>query len=212
MVGIENERVTIPEVTAGKSVTTDLVLKGFDNKTIRRILLCNTPTGSEGGVVATDNDGNITDTILCNGKLNSLAQHNMSIQLTVNGANIFNGAGLTGHNHRAGVLADTFGDIILTPYGNSVGVYGETATNKPYGAIEEFGFGRDYTGFSVNNAIRTLQLSYTRTGLTADGAGAGKVPVPVRPEALNQALNLNIYAEAIKFFRIGNGGYNIAYV
>ena len=210
MIAIENERVTIPTIDANAATTktTDLVLKGYDNKTLRRILLVNSPTDAVEGVIETDSGGNAATNkpILCNGRLNSLAQNNLKVQLTVNGANLFNGNGLTGHNRRAAVLADTFGDIILTPYGNSVGVYGVNTNNGAAHGQVGYAFGRDYTGFSVNAAIRTLQLSYTRTGLAT-----GIVSI-LRPQAMNQQLDLNIYAEVIKIFRIGDGGYNIAYI
>ena len=212
MISIENERVSIPEVASGDTQTIDLVLKGYDNKTIRRVLFVNSPTSEIEGVVRTTDAGDPTNegNVLCNGKLNSLAQNNLTLQLTVNGSNLFNGAGLRGVNRRAGVLADTFGDVILTQYGNSTGVYGPTTNGHSNdGAtrnIFHFGYGRDYTGFNVNASIRTLQLSYSRTGLVV-----GAVEI-VRPQAFNQALDLNMYAEVIKSFTVSGNSYNIAYI
>ena len=209
MVGIENERVSIPKIeTTDSPKTTDLVLKGYDNKTVRRMLFINSPTDEKEGVYETTDQGvkATNNPLLCNGRLNSLAQRDMILQLNINGSALFNGQGLTGHNRRAGVLADTFGDVILTQYGNSTGVYGLEDNNGATRDRKEFSFGRDYTGFSVNASIRTLQLSYTRKALEN-----GTVAI-CRPQALNQALNLNIYGEVLKSFSINGGSYDIAYV
>lgn len=198
---IEHDRVIVPPIvaTAGDpspSQTTNFVINGFDNKTVNRVLMINTPRR------------NTTNTLT--GGLESVAQRGQKTQWRVNGANRLprDGDGWNRPNQRLAHLADTWGECNAPVVGHVPGIADSanvvaTAAAPLIGAL-------DYCGLIIGDRVRELQLSYTRVG-EYDVAAA--TPADQLQTLYNQELELNIYGEVEKSVAPdGRGGYNVRYV
>tara|TARA_R110000787_G_scaffold2377_3_gene9563 strand:- start:2800 stop:4200 length:1401 start_codon:yes stop_codon:yes gene_type:complete len=227
---IESDRFVVPAATDGVRSTNTFTLRGFNDKVLNRVLIVNSPTEANQGVVARDlaGTGNLEEALDA-GKLNSIAQYRYTVQCRVNGQAIFNGRGHgfdstlgategAGYNHRLAMTTDTWGDVSLCQAGNVTGmVYGDGitivdgTTNPIFTILEEKSInkvcmGSDYTGFRVQNRISHLEFDISRTGLaTANLAIATS-------QFANQQLHQIIYGEVPKVLTIQGGSYRVSYL
>ena len=110
---IEHDRLYLEALTASdavKSVTS--TVSGFDNKTINRILIINTPVTASGN---NSHNGGFNSNYMDRG---SVAQLNQKIQLRVNGENRFARDGITRPNERLAKLTDVWGTCNSIPGSN----------------------------------------------------------------------------------------------
>ena len=112
---------------------------------------------------------------------------------------------------RSMVLAETWGDINISPFSNRPAV----GNNKQGGVVNTKGCvppidannenGRigqsDYVGFDLSNRVNQLQVQFERIGILDANAKVESV-----------ALNLNIYAEVAKALIVKDGDYSVKYM
>lgn len=197
---IEHDRVIVPAgaPTAGNPSPTqnaNFVINGFDNKTVNRILMVNTPRRNQLNALT--------------GGLESVAMRGQRTQWRVNGANRLprDGDGWNRPNQRLAHLADTWGECNAPVVGHIPGL-DDSANVVAAGAAPLVG-ALDYSALIIGDRVRELQLSYTRVNeydAAAPGGDQGQT-------IYNQELELNIYGEVEKTVALnGRGGYNVRYV
>ena len=136
------------------------------------------------------------DNALGSGLLGSVALYKNSYQVSVNGSNLFSGDGPGSMNERLALLNDTFGDVVMTQFHNSIGVSTQT---ECVGDVKDFSGVYDYNGFRLEDKVRNLQLTYRRSKSEHQAAA-------------NKVIYLNLYGEVLKNISFSNGGYVISYV
>ena len=115
---IESDQFVVEAVAAGRQRLVQQI-RGFNNKVVNRVLLVSQPTAAIDGVLQTNASGAVLEPqiALDSGRLNSLAQNQLTVNARVNGANIFQGRGLgydettgdllgAGKMHRLGCLTE----------------------------------------------------------------------------------------------------------
>lgn len=207
---IEHDRAVVPafDTPDGNFQSTTLLINGFDNKTIRRLLIVNTQTNTNSIMRCVDFKG-----------LGSAAQHQQKIQLRVNGQNIYSGSGVTRPMERLARLTDTWGTCNSFPgtantYLQQVEIPGQQAANDVVDTTLIKRFGQlDYFGAGINDRILELQIDYSRLPIN------GKLnDTSLNPGQQNgghtykQQLFLNLFAEAQKRISVQGGGYSVLYV
>jgi len=167
-------------------------ISGFNNKSVRRLLLVNTPLDGYGA-------GSAQITRVADAGSNVI--YGGEVQLRVNGQNLFPGSGVQGANRRLGKLTDAYGPIDCTVLGNQAGFINTNNISDPlYTAM---GANIDYTGCRVDRRVEELQVSWSRTG--AYGAADPNL-------YMNTALTLNMYGEVDKgVMMVGGGEYEVVY-
>ena len=232
---IESDRFVLPIAVDSIRQTNSFVVRGFNDKIVNRVLICNNPTGGPTGFQGIkarkmDADGTFIEMALDSGALNSLAQNRYTLQCRVNGQSLFTGRGLgyddtfgaasqtgAGYNHRLAVTTDTWGDVAICQAGNTVGLCiglggDDKATNEAnYVAAAVFEpqrlfFGSDYTGFRVMNRVSHLEFDVSRTGLTDTN-----LPI-ANTEDFNQVINQIVFAEIPKVLQISGMNYRVSYL
>ena len=199
---------TLPASTAPVVQTENILLKGFDNKYVSRMLICFTPR-TEKVLVGKANE------VLANGYIGSYASINSKLQLRINGMNKLAGEGITRPNQRLAMLNDTFGNCNAVPGGNDIGMFA-TTDYFIYGGDDEetrtalqlqYTGTADYHGILVADRIQDLQVAFTRT-LQYDEVGSADSGTT----QFNDALRMTVFAEVQKAIvpRKG-GGFDIRY-
>ena len=225
---IESDQFSLAAVAAGRQRLQQQI-RGFNSKIVNRLLIVNRPTDATQGVIQSKADGTVTDTpkiALDSGSLNSLVQNRLTVNARVNGSNIFMGQGIgyddtqpadgllgAGNNHRLACLTDTWGDVAICAGGNSVGL--AVPLLSVAGTINEvvahkmgsFFYGSDYTGFRIMDRVSNLEIDYGRSFV--DGADDSAI---MHSNAVNQALDVVVYAEVPKVLQISGGSYRVAYL
>lgn len=192
---VEHDSVHIPAtgLTAdGVAVQTEnFLVSGFNEKSLRRLLLVNTPVSGYGaGTNAVARVGNAGSNTLYDGE----------VQVKVNGQNLFPGSGVKGANRRLAKLTDAYGPIDATILGNKAGsVYANNISDTLRNAL---GGRIDYTGMRVDRRINEMQIEVKRTG--AYGSADDN-------EILNTALTLNMYGEVDKGIVMDGMDYEVVY-
>ena len=178
---------------AGQSKTQDnrFLVNGFNNKTVERMLVVQTPLDSTSWI-----NGNTT---VGNSNVGSQAQLNNEFQFRVNGQNVLPRTGYTKKNQRLAALTDTYGECCLIPMGN----YSYVPRLEDFlDEIDPFVLGStDYTAVEIRRPVRELVVEYNRTNVEGIDNGA-----------INQALRLNLFGEVVKSIRVDNGSYVISYL
>jgi len=153
---IEHDMVVLPAITTigtGAILTTsDQSISfnphGFKNKTLKRLLMVNSPTSAivyaVPGTPTQNRHG---------GKLVSRTQYKQQVQFVVNGRALIAGNGITGANERLGYLHDTFGKCSSWPGCNQIGARGVHFVNY----LESTAC-QDYIGVNINEYIGDLQI------------------------------------------------------
>ena len=234
---LEVDRVNVPsiegvtEANTSPVQETQLLVNGFDNKRVSRMVMITEPTSPLSYRVDSYRDP-VLGVVAVNaafGKMGSMYQKDMELQVRVNGGNLFP-TPLKGGNRRLGLLVDTWGEC-LAPLGNmdspaSINDIGNGGTEMPE-ALQRLG-STDYTGWNLGGTrVQELILQYKRNGLYVTG---GYVSTPANPDAeppveqvitpipqnlnrFNQRVNLVLYGEVQKsLVPTGNGRYVISYV
>jgi len=204
----EHDLVQVPAVAqpvagASNSQSVKLRVKGFDGKIIGRVVMMkNLSSDALYAPTAT--------TLLGQGRFDSRSCIGENVNFIVNGSEVFSG-GLDTPAKRAMVLADTWGDINISPFSNSPSV----GNNKQGGVVNTFGCvapidannedGRigqsDYVGFDLSGRVNQLQVQFERVGILDTQAKVESV-----------ALNLNMYGEVAKVLSVANGEYSVKYM
>lgn len=208
--GADNSRVT-QNVSA--------IINGFDNKFVSRVLMVKSATNKDILVGGDDLSGGVSAAIAYgNGNAASIAQFEEQIQVRHQGANLFNGDGLKNDAWKQMLLQETWGVVNTPPFGSLQTVGGENmslvcqnvnglkvshldgdATNE---RLSESQGQYSYIGFQIEDRVKQLQFTYTRTVAKDDAA----------IKYTQMGLDVNIYAETRKQLVLGKNGYEVSYV
>jgi hypothetical protein len=168
------------------------LINGFNNKTVDRLVVVQTPNDSTTWV-----SGNNT---LWGANQTSVAQYKNQFQFRVNGQNKLPRDGYTKKNQRLAQLTESYGEFNLVPSANFVYVpnMNPVVNSEILPSLGKV----DYTCVEIKERVNELQLEYKRTG--------------VAPEAdnvkINQGLRLNLFGEVKKSLEVKGESYNIAYM
>jgi hypothetical protein len=176
------------------------LLKGFNDKFVEKVVIVNTPLDQASWRTGNNN--------IPSSNLGSVAQLDWAIQLRVNGQELFPSPSgyLMGKNRRLGKLVDSWGSTNIAPFQNMCGNSG--GPDKIYAVDMRGTEGQmDYTGFRLDDVIREMKLTTSRTAV-----GGGDADPATNP-GLRQSLRLNIYAISRKNITpLSNGQILIRYV
>ncbi len=191
---VEHDSVHVNAVApaAGSKTTQNnrFLVNGYNNKTVERMLIVQTPTDATTWRDGTNNVGAANQ--------GSLSQLNSSFQFRVNGQNKLPRTGFTRKNQRLAALTDTYGECTLMPTQNFV-YFPSIATFTPdENENKEFGQ-TDYTGVEIRESVREMVVEYNRDGVDGN-------------TDINQPIRLNLFAEVVKSIRVDNGKYIISYL
>lgn len=182
----------IPPAGTSKVQNNRFLVNGFNNKTVERMLVVQTPLDETSWV-----NGNTT---VGSSNVGSQAQLNNEFQFRVNGQNVLPRTGYTKKNQRLAALTDTYGECCMIPMGNFA--YVPRLENFLEGAVDTLILSStDYTAVEIRRPVKEMVVEYNRTNV--EGADNG---------AINQALRLNIFGEVVKSIRVDNGNYVISYL
>ncbi len=184
-----------------RAQSTSLLVNGFNNKSVERLLIVQTPTES-----ATWIDGNA---LLGGANQISVAQHKSTIQVRVNGANRIPRDGFTRKNQRLAALTDSYGPCTIVPSTNYIevidmaqflsdgqGTQADVDQRNVQGLKAQF----DYMCCEVRGPVQELVINYGRSGVAGNAN-------------LNQALTINLFGEVNKAVAVANdGSYVIQYL
>lgn len=210
---IETDRVVLPALTNVSGVLPNPVqevkfnVNGFNNKLVNRVVMCNQAT-SELTFKPNNNINEVFYTDFAN--IGSMGMLNQSLQVIVNGSNLFTEPVNTA-NKRLAMLVDNYGDATMPlGYAYTSGLKGETDNTSLVSKSLEILNNTDYSVFTLGGQrIQELVLEYKRTGQLNTTASVANQ----RFQRFNQQLNLVLYAEVQKTLVLGQGGnYVIQYV
>lgn len=193
---VESDSVLVDAITGipadgTKQQDKKFLINGFNNKTLDRLVVVQTPVDS-----ATWINGNDT---LWGANQTSMSQYKNQFQFRVNGQNKLPRDGYTRKNQRLAQLTDSYGEFNLVPSANFV--YVPEMTPVVEGEIRPSLGKVDYTCVEIKERVNELQIEYKRTGV----AGAGNVKI-------NQAVKLNLFGQVKKVLEVKGEAYNIAYM
>ena len=190
-----------------------LLIKGFDNKFINRMLIAPIPTGSD-AVLMTGAAGELSQ----GGNLVPIRQINATTQVVVNGANRLIGSGIQRSNEVLGLLVDTYGECATTLGIASTGLYSRLGElyfdggdlQHEESAQAYFGTA-GYIGLPIQDRISSLVLSYEYTS-QFNQMTAAAVEEKVSLNKFNTDLNVYVWAGIRKSLTmLGGGQYRVAY-
>ena len=167
------------------------LVNGFNNKTVDRLTVVQTPIDSATWVSGDDT--------LWGANQTSVSQFKNQFQFRVNGSNKLPRDGYTKKNQRLAQLTESWGEFNLIPSANFV--YVPEMTPLVSGTLRPSLGKVDYTCVEIKERVNELQLEYKRTGV--DGAGNTRI---------NQAVRLNLFGEVKKVLEVKGEEYNIAYM
>ena len=187
--------------------TTNKKVDGFNNKQVSRVVIMKERT-DQANLINANN-------VVGFGQLSSVAQHKEKVQVVLNGKPLFAGNdGIENEGYKAQLLSMTFGNINLAPYDNleCIGSDSPVANSvhktgvRPLVANKQSNEtgGLNYIGFSIEDKINDLQVTYKRTNVKYTNGEAN--------QPLNAPLNIHLYAEVRKQITISGGNYQINYV
>jgi hypothetical protein len=187
-------------------------LSGFDNKSVKRMLLVKTPQLKTTYQTAVN-----INTMY--GPLGSKAFFNESLQVRLNGANLYAGAGINKENQRLAMLTDTFGNSGAYPFGNGSAQVNDNVTDASRGLNINLGNSviseLDYYGINLNATVSDLQIEFGRDCLfvvdNTGGAGVGS-NAATNAASINQQIFINAFAEVKKSIIFQpDGSYLVVY-
>ena len=199
---IEHDVLSVADLGSAPAVvastqTTSKKVRGFDNKTVNRLLAIKTFSNK---ALATT-DGTAVEDV---GDMGSIAGYDEVFNVRVNGKNILTRNGNDkAPNARMAMVADTYGDFASYFGSNLINIAG-LADRVDDGVLRA---GRlDYFGLVINDLVKDLQFSYDRTSLATDGANDSKKRVKG-----NRGLDIHLHAEVARVLTMSPNGYNVAY-
>ena len=187
---LEQDRVIMPVATNGQSRTDTIRINGFNNKSVRRMLLVNVPS-------AIGNAG--TDRMKSDA---SEAQHSEKINFRLNGRNYFALGGIDSANKKLDALAFAWGPISI-PQGCQYDNLALATADNFLSADVSYTQGHlSYGGFWLSDRVSDMEVVYTRYGRNAAAGGTNQIA----------AFPMDIYAEVAKVLQVGaNGRVTVSY-
>tara|TARA_R110000744_G_scaffold21242_1_gene55154 strand:+ start:3401 stop:4714 length:1314 start_codon:yes stop_codon:yes gene_type:complete len=185
-------------------------VSGFDNKLVKRMLLCKSPTlkSTYQSTVGVNNRY---------GPLGSKSFFKESLQVRLNGSNIYPASGIVSENSRLNHLNQVFGNLSLYPFANG-SAYINAATDGDRTANIEEGnqiiSELDYYGVRINSEVSDLQIEFGReinwvTSSATDPASKTATDTA----SINQSFDMNCYAQLRRAITFSNdGSYTVTYV
>jgi hypothetical protein len=197
---VEHDQVVVNAVapTVGDSLVqrNRFLINGFNNKSVERLLVIQTPTNSATYTDATPRQVGV-------GRVGSFSQLNSEFQFRVNGQNKLPRDGFTKKNQRLAALVDAYGEAHLAPACNFVYVplMNDKLTGLDLNGLTQGMQGQlDWTAVEVREPVKELIVEYNRTGVHGN-------------DILNQALRLNLFAECTKAVSVqSDGKYIVSYL
>lgn len=162
------------------------LVNGFNNKTVSRLRVTQTPLDQATWRPATNNLGF--------GNQGSISTWNTEYQFRVNGSNKLSRNGVDKRNQRLAMLTDTYGICNMPSFQNFTYVPEMTPILPfPQGDL-------DYTGLHIDEKVQELVVEMTRTGVSGN-------------DRINQALQLNLFGEVTKSLAMNkDGSYTVSYI
>ena len=198
---VEHDQVQLlandPGVENTATQEASYLVKGFNDKYISRVAIVNTPTDNSTWNTANAHSSMSTQ---C-----SVSQLQWGYQVRLNGGNLFPQTLYQGKMRRLAQMSDAWGSMNVAFGQNMCQNQGGGAVVFEATALDTIGQ-VDYSGFQCETVVKELKLNVQRTavgGITGD-ATANK--------ALNQALNLNMYAISRKRVVPTSQGILVQYV
>jgi hypothetical protein len=193
---VESDSVLVDAITGipadgTKQQDKKFLINGFNNKTVDRLVVVQTPVDSATWINGTNT--------LWGANQTSMSQYKNQFQFRINGQNKLPRDGYTKKNQRLAELTSSYGEFNLVPSANFV--YVPEMHPMVDGEIRPSLGKVDYTSVEVKERVNELQLEYKRTGV----AGAGNVKI-------NQAVKLNLFGQVKKMLEVKGEDYNIAYM
>ena len=184
-------------VVVASTQTTSKKVRGFDNKTVNRLLAIKTFSNK---ALATT-DGTAVEDV---GDMGSIAGYDEVFNVRVNGKNILTRNGNDkAPNARMAMVADTYGDFASYFGSNLINIAG--LADRVDDGVKRCGR-LDYFGLVINDVVKDLQFSYDRTSLATDGADDARKRVKG-----NRGLDIHLHAEVARVLSMSPNGYNVAY-
>ena len=213
---IESDQFVVPDQqtvstaldgAVSKEQVVNAVVNGFDNKYVSRILMMKTYQDTDSPFTS-----NVADGYANYSSLNQLRE---KTQLRVNGSNLFAGDGLISDSQKAMLLYQSWGDVNIAPFTNRNNIGSTVSANglintsgvPPRNTSGGLKLGdtvgqSDYIGFSVEDKIRQLNFTYSRTIIKNN-----------ETQRRNElGLTVLIFAECRKSLQFQGGGYKISYL
>jgi len=208
--GADNSRVT---------QNVESVINGFDNKFVSRVLMVKSLTNKNLLKGGDDGSGSVGANIAFgNGNASSIAQFEEQVQVRHQGANLFNGDGLKNDAWKQMLLQETWGVVTIPPFGalQTVGAENTSLVCQNVNGLKFSFLDQDnaneklsetqgqysYIGFQIEDRVKQLQFSYTRT-VAKDTATI---------KYTQEGLDVHLYAEVRKQLVLGQNGYEVSYV
>ena len=211
-IDVETDRLVLPAVAGVSNTNVNPVqevkfnVNGFNNKRVNRVVMCNQAT-SELTYKPANNINAEVYTDFAN--MGSMGMLNQSLQVIVNGSNLFTEP-INTANKRLAQVVDNYGDAVCPlGYGNVSGLVGATDATSLVSKSVEILNNTDYSVFTLGGQrVQELVLEYKRTGQYENGVSNANQPV----RRYNQQLNLVLYGEVQKSLVLGDkGNYIIGY-
>jgi hypothetical protein len=211
-IDIETDRVVLPSISPTLQALNPVQevkfnINGFNNKLVNRVVMCNQGTSE----LTWKPDNNINAQSYTDfANIGSFGMLNQSLQVVVNGSNLFTEP-INTANKRLAMVVDNYGDATMPlGYGYTSGLVGETIDLSPVFNSLELLNNTDYSIFNLGGQrVQELVLEYKRMGQYLGSASAPNQKF----QRFNQQLNLVLYGEVQKQLVLGkNGNYVIQYV
>lgn len=184
---LEQDRIKIPVVADGVHRTDTIRINGFNNKSVRRMLLVNVPSAIGNAA---------TDRIKADA---SIAQHQETFNFRLNGRNYFALGGVDQANKKLDTLAFAWGSISL-PQGCQFDKLAKATADNFLSDDVSYVQGRlSYGGFWLSDRISDMEVVYSRKGRAAGYQQLAEFP-------------LDVYGEVAKVLQVGaNGRVTVSY-
>ena len=178
-------------------------VRGFDNKIVDRIVMMK---------AFSDKTKHIdTNNVVGYGDMGSMVQFRERLNITKNGARVFNENGIS-KNAIDALLSDTFGEINIAPFQSKTA---QGLDDKHNNAVHKAGIlslnannqndtvGQlHYMGCTLSDRINDLEINYQRTNVKDTST----------VQKYNEGLNVHIYAECSKsLIPVKGGSYIVRY-
>ncbi len=206
---IENDVLVVPTQTGTNDDTpivqsTTSTLNGFDNKVVGRVAIAK---------LTTDRDDNYeTNARRAYGAFSSRNYHREVLQIRKNGQNMFPSSGISNDGYKLQLLHDAWGNVCIPPFGAAAGVglanpqgfannSGTPVTDVDGKQANRIG-ASDYYGFSVEDRVNQLSLTFQRDCTTTNVATYNWT---------NNGITMFVFGEVRKSIVIKGGSYECVY-